>query len=203
MKNVNINIVLLMMASFSIHADVFKCKLATGKIVYQSEQCTKNTVQQGVVKVKQMTPEESEAAKAKLKAWQAQQANEDAAKADVEKARRAEMQQQESLDLQRRSVAAQEQEAAQAQQTQNNAGGLYNPRYGGVGYPYHNHNYPGYPHMPPYDPGYGGHYYQYPDPPKRRPGEYTGPPPHNTVPAPLRPPPSENNPHYYAPLRQH
>lgn len=191
---------LLSMLSLQARADAFKCKLASGKIVYQSEQCGKNTVLQGVVKVKKMTPEEAEAAKAKLNAWKEQQAVEDAAKADAERARRADLQQQESLDLQRRSVAAQEQQAAQSQQNRGYGVGLAGPRYG-YGYQGYYPNYPGYPNPQYNNSYYGGQYYQYPQPPQRRPGEYTGPPVHNTLPSPIKAPPSQDIPDYYSPMR--
>jgi hypothetical protein len=119
MKHMNYILILLMALSLCANAEVFKCKNATGKIIYQSEACSSGAVSQGVIKVKKMTPEEDEAAKAKLKAWREQQAVDDAAKQEAEKQRQAELQRQESLELQRRSVIAQEQQVIAEQQRQN------------------------------------------------------------------------------------
>ncbi len=192
MKYANYISIVFMALSLSVQADAYKCKQKSGIIVYQSSPCEKNTVQEGKVKVKKLSPEEAAAAKAKLEAWQQQQAVEDALKKDAQKTRQAELQQQESLELQRRSVAAQEKQASSPPQNQNQGGGLYDRRFGN--YPYNNGNYPNYPgnHHPgypqtPYGPGYGGQYYQYPEQPKRRPGEYpypTTPPKSHPIKAP-------------------
>ncbi len=181
----------LLTLSFTVQAEVFKCKLASGKIVYQSGACAKNTVQAGKVKVQKLSPEEAAAAKAKMEAWQQQQAAEDALQKDADKAQQAELQQQESLDLQRRSVAAQEKQASSTQRNQNQGGGLYDRRFGN--YPYNNGYYPnnfgnynpGYQYNPYDNHGHGGQYYQYPDQPKRRPGEYPYPTT-PTKPAPIK-----------------
>ncbi|MBM4208306.1 MAG: DUF4124 domain-containing protein [Gammaproteobacteria bacterium] len=207
MKSTHYIFLMVLMASFSTQADVFKCKLTTGKIVYQSSPCAKTSKELGVVKVKKLSLEEEEAAKTRLKAWQEQQAAEEAAKAEADKARRAELMQQESLELQRRSVQAQEQAAVNAQQNQNVGGGFAGPRYGyGYGGRYwHPHDYPpnpAYPY-PPYDPYYGSQYYQYPSAPPRRPGEYKGSPTHNTLPSPIKLPPAPRKPGYPIPIDQH
>jgi hypothetical protein len=148
-------IFLLMALSLPAHAEVFKCKSASGKIIYQPEPCAAGTVPQGVIKVKEMTPEEAEEAKAKLNAWQGQQAADDAAKAEAEKQRQIELDRQESLELQRRSVMAQEKEAAAAaaaQQRPVQSIGVYIPPYGYGGRNWNN----------PYDFPYGSNPYQVP-----------------------------------------
>jgi Domain of unknown function (DUF4124) len=119
MKMMNYIFMALIALSLSAHAEVFKCKDATGKTLYQQEPCSPGTAAQGVVKVKEMTAYEVDLAKAKLKAWQEQQAIDDVAKKAVEKERQAELERQESLELQRRSVIAQERQAIAGQQQQN------------------------------------------------------------------------------------
>jgi hypothetical protein len=182
MKYINNFLTLMMVLSLSAQADVFKCKQASGKIAYQSEPCPSNAATQGVVKVKQMTPEETEAAKAKLNAWQQQQAIQDLEKRAAERERQADLDRQQSLELQRRSVAAQEQQAISAQQPQYQGGGVYlpynrgygnynQPPYYGGGYPHHQHhggwNSNMYPSFRPY---------QEPTPPPFRQPAFTGRP---------------------------
>lgn len=208
MKSTRYFLLMVLIASCSTQADVFKCKLATGKIIYQSDPCAKTTEQLGVVNVKKLSPEEEAAAKARLEVWQAQQAREETAKAEAEKVRRAEMMQQESLELQRRSVQAQEQAAEKAHQNQNYGTGFSGPRYGyGGRFGYHDY-YPNYPYNPNpgYDPYYGGQYYQYPPTPPRRPGEYKRLPETKTRFSPIKPPPvplPPRLPDYSMPMGQH
>lgn len=119
MKHNNYIFIALLVFSLSIHAEVFKCKDATGKTIYQPNPCSSGSMPQGVIKVKEMTPQEVEDSKARLQTWQKEQAANDAAKKEAEKQQQAELEKQESLELQRRSVIAQEQQAIAAQQGQN------------------------------------------------------------------------------------
>jgi hypothetical protein len=158
------------------YCEVYKCQLPTGKIVYQSDPCQGQAKTEQVVKVKEMSPEEIEAAKSRLQTWQSQQAAEDAAKAEAEKRQQEELQKQENLELQRRSVEAQEQQAISAQQQlQQQQQQVGNRWYGGGFYQPYNPHGPGYgpgyyPHAPGYGPGshqgYGSGYNPYPDPHK-------------------------------------
>jgi hypothetical protein len=162
------------------HCAVYKCKLPSGKVVYQSEPCQAEAKTEGVVRVKEMTPEEKETARARLQSWQAQQAAEDAAKAEAERQRQEELQKQESLELQRRSVEAQEQQAISAQQQQLQQQQMGNRWYGGGLYgPYS-----------PYAPGYGSGYNPYPD--HYHPGNYPIPN-HHGYPGKYHPPPPGYN----------
>jgi Domain of unknown function (DUF4124) len=122
-------LIAFVLMSLSAHAEVFKCKNATGKIIYQAEPCATGAVTQGVINVKQMSPEETAAAKEKLNAWQQQQAAEDAANQAAERERQAARERQESLELQRRSVNAQQQ-AVQGQQSYQYNSPLIVPGYG-------------------------------------------------------------------------
>lgn len=133
MKTMNLIPIFLMVLSLSANAEVFKCKQTSGEIIYQSAQCPSTAVTQGVIKVKEMTPEQAEEAKIKLKAWQDRQAADDAAKLKAEKERQAELERQESLELQRRSVVAQEKQAIAEQQRQNQPI-IVAPPYGGGRY---------------------------------------------------------------------
>ncbi|MBK8814330.1 MAG: DUF4124 domain-containing protein [Methylococcaceae bacterium] len=102
MKLFNCIPILLLIMGLPVHAEVFKCKQASGKILYQPSPCSSGTSAQKVVTVKEMTPEQREEAKIKLKTWQDQQAVEEAAKLQAEKERQEELRKQESLELQRR-----------------------------------------------------------------------------------------------------
>lgn len=130
MKLINSLVALFLIFNVSpARAEVFKCKQASGKVLYQSTPCASSAAQQQVVNVKEMTPEEREDAKMKLRDWQDRQAAEDAVKKQAEKERQDELMKQESLELQRRSVAAQEQQAINEQQRQNPGYGVgfYDP----------------------------------------------------------------------------
>jgi hypothetical protein len=158
MKQFNYIPILLMVWGLPVNAEVFKCKQTSGKIIYQPTPCPSGTSKQGVVPVKEMTPEQVEDAKVKLKIWQDEQAANEAVKLQAEKERQEELRKQESLELQRRSVAAQEQQTILDQQRQNqNTGGLYNPYNRRLNrFPYQSHD-PHYipqqhPHHPPFQP---------------------------------------------------
>ncbi len=131
MKQLSSIVVLFLIFIASARAEVFKCKQASGKVLYQSTPCSSGAAQQQVVNVKEMTPEEKEAARIKLKDWQDRQAAEDAVKKQAEKERQDELMKLESLELQRRSVAAQEQQTINQQQRQNSGYGVgfYDPYY--------------------------------------------------------------------------
>ena len=132
--------ILLMVSSLSANAEVFKCKNDKGKIIYQPGPCASEAATQGVVKVKVFDPQKDEEAKAKLNAWQQDLAAKDAAKMEAEKQQRAELEKQESLELQRRSVIAQEQQAnaqeqrAIAEQQRQSQVIIVAPHYGGGRY---------------------------------------------------------------------
>lgn len=127
---------LLLILSFSANADVFKCKLASGKIIYQSTPCPTKNATQDIVKIEDMAPQKAEEAKRKLKAWQEQHAIEEAEEIEAKKQRQLELDRQESLELQRRSAIAQEQQAIAAQQPKQDSPVFYvapgfNQRYWG------------------------------------------------------------------------
>ena len=198
MKFIDSNIIVLValplfVCSSLANAEVYKCKNPSGKIIYQAEPCSTGAISQGVVDVKALTPEEAEAANQKLRTWQEQQANEEAAKKERYKERQAEMERQESLRLQRRSVQAQERATAAQQQQQYNNGPLYVPAYDFNRYNRFNRLYPPhggwdpyqYPRPRPYDGMSPYEASQYP--PYKRYVEPPPPPFRASKPIPLRP----------------
>lgn len=197
----NFLLMLLMVLAFSANAEVFKCKSVSGKITYQPEPCAPGSATQGVIKVKEMTPEETDLAKAKLKAWQEQQAIEEAAKKEAEKERQVELDRQMGLELQRRGVIAQEQQAlAERQRQQQSYGPIYVPAYDfNRRYRYWNN-----PMLPPYG-GWGSSNYQNPQPqfqdksnmfPPYQPYKEPPPPPYRSPSNMGRTPPQSGNPGY-------
>jgi hypothetical protein len=147
MNRQHIAFVVLVSINLAVHAEVFKCQSKSGKTVYQSVPCEGFAQKQRILNVEQMTPEQRESAKAKLRDWQNQQAAEESAKAAAEKERRLEREREEALNLQRRSVIAQEQQAREAAQRQNQ----YRPGFGYM--PYYPYYQPWqddyrYPHTP-------------------------------------------------------
>lgn len=108
--------IVLIALSVLAYAEIYKCKHASGEVAYQSEPCQINEIPLGVVKVKEMTPDEAEAAKAKLKVWQEKQAADEAAKLKAQKEQDEELHIHESLGYQRRSAEAEEKQAIEAEQ---------------------------------------------------------------------------------------
>ena len=101
-------LILLILLAFSANAEVFKCKSPTGEIIYQPKPCSINETPVGQLKIKEMTPQEVEKAKALRKAEEQEEASYDAAKAKAQKQRQIELEQQEKLELERRRIKAQE-----------------------------------------------------------------------------------------------
>ncbi len=147
MKPVNYIFVPFMALSLSANAEVFKCQQASGKIIYQTALCSSGAAVQKVIKVDAMTPEQAEEARVKLERWKQQQAVDEAARFEAEKQRQTELEKQESLELQWRSVIAQEKQAVAEEQRQNQPI-IIAPVYGGGRY----WNNGGFPHQGPHDP---------------------------------------------------
>jgi hypothetical protein len=83
--------------------------------VYQPTPCSSAAVSQGKVEIKQLSSHELEEAQNKLKAWQAQQAANDAAKIKADKELQEEMDRQETINALNRNAIAQQQQAIAAQ----------------------------------------------------------------------------------------
>jgi hypothetical protein len=102
---------LITLFTFTVNAEVFKCKSSAGEIIYQPAPCSINETPVGKLKIKEMTPEEVEKAKALQKAEEQEEATYDAEKAKAEKQRQLELEQKEKLDLEQRRIKAQEADA--------------------------------------------------------------------------------------------
>lgn len=152
MKTIHQILFLFLFIALTAQAEVYKCQQPSGKTSYQTSPCPTGTAVQGVVNVKEMSPEEREETKARLKVWQDEQAANESAKLAAEKERKAELQQQESLELQRRSVAAQEQQVLnQQQQSQRGVGfapHYYDPCYPNRRFPYQPYGPGNFPYPP-------------------------------------------------------
>jgi hypothetical protein len=105
---------LLTAIASSVHAEIFKCKLATGKIEYQPTPCPQTTVDQQVIEIKKEDPRRLAEAQARFKAWQAEQEVVKEKELKEAKERQAELDRKESVNALKRSAIAQEQQAAAA-----------------------------------------------------------------------------------------
>lgn len=104
---------LLAVINSSVHAEIFKCKLATGKIGYQSMPCP-STSQQKVIEIKKEDPRRLEEAQTRFKAWQAEQEKLKEKERKEAKERQEELDRQEAINALKRSAIAQEKAAAAA-----------------------------------------------------------------------------------------
>ena len=104
---------LLAIITSSVNAEVFKCKLATGKIGYQSVPCPP-TSQQKVIEIKKEDPRRLEEAQTRFKAWQAEQEVLKEKERKEAKERQEELDRQEAINALKRSATAQERAAAAA-----------------------------------------------------------------------------------------
>ncbi|MDD5461825.1 MAG: hypothetical protein PHG00_09360 [Methylococcales bacterium] len=143
-------IFLLVMPTSVTQAEVFKCQLVSGKIVYQSMPC-QSAAKQAIVEIKKSDPRKIAEAEAKFKAWE-----EDFAKREATR-KKAEKERQDELD--RQSVQHNVQSPYQQQPIYPYPIYLYYPNY--PHYPHYPHYptypyYPTYPHYPTY-PIYGDH----------------------------------------------
>jgi hypothetical protein len=115
MKKANLIIFLLLIISTPAQAEVFKCKLASGKIVYQSKPCPRVAIDQNIIEIKKLSPAQIEEAQNKLKAWQAEQAANEEAKIKAAKELQEEIERQETINALNRNAIAQQQQAIAAQ----------------------------------------------------------------------------------------
>lgn len=104
---------LLAVINSSVHAEIFKCKSATGKIEYQSMPCPPAAHQQ-VIEIKKEDPRRLEKAQAQFKAWQAEQEVLKEKELKEAKERQEELDRQEAVNALKRSAIAQERAATAA-----------------------------------------------------------------------------------------
>ncbi|MDP2428992.1 MAG: DUF4124 domain-containing protein [Methylobacter sp.] len=132
-----------------VQAEIFKCQLESGKTVYQPTPC-QSAAKQEIIEIKKTDPGKAAEAEAKLRAWNENFAQREAARIEAEKARQAERDRQASAEALQRSAEYQRQQAIQAKRQadaleQQNRQPTY-PIYP----PYPLYPYPGYPPQPPY-----------------------------------------------------
>lgn len=152
-KHIPITVLVFTMIALPASAEVIKCKLASGKIVYQQTPCPSAAVSQKIIDIKKPDPGEIEEAEKKLKIWQAEQAADEAAKIKAAKEEQEELDRQSTINALNRNAIAQQQQAiaaqrqAEALQRRNNYNGLYygplfyTPQtYGAPYYPPHRHH---------------------------------------------------------------
>ncbi len=114
MKKITAICTLLAIVNTSTHAEIFKCRLASDKTVYQSTPCPAATVKQDVVEIKAPDAEKIAEDQARFAAWKADLAAREAAELKAEKERQAELARQEAVNALKRSAIAQEELAEAA-----------------------------------------------------------------------------------------
>jgi Skp family chaperone for outer membrane proteins len=105
--------ILLSLLGSSAHAEVFKCRMESGKTVYQSIPC-QSAVKQEAIEIQKPDPGKVAEAEAKLKAWQEDFAKREAARMEAEKERQAELDRKASVEALQKSAAYQKQQAYEA-----------------------------------------------------------------------------------------
>lgn len=96
--------------------EVFKCQGTEQKTVYQSIPCPASAVNQQIIEIKKPDPAEAAETEARLKAWQADTAEQEAARRKAQKEQQEALDKQSALDALNRSAAAQEELAETARQ---------------------------------------------------------------------------------------
>ncbi len=117
----------MIFSSVPIYADVYKCKLVSGKIEYQSSPCPTKALNQNKVSIRAQDPKVAAQANERFANWKAEQQRLEAIKAQEDKARQSELERLMTLDALRRSALAQEQQAAQKPVIINNYGAPTRP----------------------------------------------------------------------------
>ncbi|MGR9014692.1 MAG: DUF4124 domain-containing protein [Gammaproteobacteria bacterium] len=105
--------ILLPLLSSSAQAEIFKCRLDSGKTTYQSTPCHSAAKQQ-TIEIETPDPREVAETEAKLKAWKEDFAKREQAKIKAEKERQAELDRKASVEALRKSAEYQKQQAYEA-----------------------------------------------------------------------------------------
>ncbi|MFU8787566.1 MAG: DUF4124 domain-containing protein [Methylobacter sp.] len=95
------------------HAEVFKCQLESGKTIYQPMPC-QSALKQDIIELKKPDPAKVAEAEAKLRAWNENFAQREAARIEAEKALQAERDRQASVEALQKSAEYQRWQAIQA-----------------------------------------------------------------------------------------
>lgn len=102
-------ILLILLTSSSRAAEVFKCQLKSGKMVYQSLPC-ESAVKQETIEIQEPDPRKVAEEEAKLKAWKEDFAVREAARIKAEKELQAELDRKAAVEALRKSAAYQKQQ---------------------------------------------------------------------------------------------
>ena len=105
--------ILLVLLASSAPAEVIKCQLESGKIIYQSKPC-EAAVKQQAIEIKKPDPRKVAEGEAKLKAWKEDYANREAARIKAEKELQAELDRKASVEALKKSAEYQQQQAYEA-----------------------------------------------------------------------------------------
>jgi hypothetical protein len=100
----------------SAHAEVFKCTGKDQETIYQPRPCDSSVTVQKQLSIKSMSPEETEAAEARLKAWEDDLAKREEAELKAKKEQQETLDRQATIDALERSAKAQEEAAKAAKQ---------------------------------------------------------------------------------------
>ena len=106
-------ILLTLFSPYAHPVEVFKCQLASGKTVYQSTPC-ESAVKQQTIEIQSSDPHKVAEAEAKLKAWQDDFAEREAARIEAEQQQQAELDRKASVEALQRSADYQQQQAYEA-----------------------------------------------------------------------------------------
>lgn len=105
--------ILLSLLGSSAHAEVFKCQLKSGKIVYQPTPC-EATVKQQAIEIQKSDPRKVAKEEAKLKAWEEDFAKREESRIKAEKEQQAELDRKASVAALKKSAEYQQQLAYEA-----------------------------------------------------------------------------------------
>lgn len=105
--------ILLVLLGSSARAEVIKCQLNSGKIVYQSTPC-EAAIKQHAIEIQKSDPRKVAEEEAKLKAWEEDYANREAARTKAEKELQAELDRKASVEALKKSAEYQQQQAYEA-----------------------------------------------------------------------------------------
>lgn len=106
-------LILGFLLSSGAHAEVFKCQLESGKTAYQSTPC-ESALKQDIIDIKKPDPAKVAEAEAKLRAWNENFAQREAARIEAEKALQAERDRQASVEALQKSAEYQRRQAIEA-----------------------------------------------------------------------------------------
>jgi hypothetical protein len=115
MKNLIVFILFTLLMP-SVHAEVFKCTGVDQETVYQPKPCGASVTAQKQLTIKSLSPEETEAAEARLKAWKEDFTKREAAELKAQKEQQEALDRQATVDALERSAKAAEEAAKAAKQ---------------------------------------------------------------------------------------